>query len=470
MTTADAIWVDRVAALAGLPDRRLQSRLIEVLADVLESPPASIPCATGGHAGEAKATYRFYSNSRVASAKLNRGFSLETAGQCLEQATVLFVQDSTSLNFTGLHRIPELGPIDSGGLARGLHLHSTLAVSTTGKVLGIMDLQCWARPQPTPANARKKVSAEKESAKWINGIENARAALYEAAEGRPLPRIIHVMDREGDAYEVMMAVEDAGDSAIIRCAQNRCMEDSLVKAHEAVRNQPVLRQTTLAVRRKKNEPAREARVELRSLSAHLRPNYQKHPHAWSMRWNLVEVWEVDPPPGVERLHWLLWTREMAATADDALEVMRKYTCRWPIEEMHLVLKSGCQVEKLRLETWERLEKAIRINASVAARIVMLRDLAKKSPETPALTVVSADEAAALVSRFGKDNSMSPAQLTIGQAVLWIARLGGHLNRKRDGMPGVRTLWRGLQALTLLVDGFHAGFRAALLSSSENKCG
>ena len=43
------------------------------------------------------------------------------------------------------------------------------------------------------------------------------------------------MDREGDAYEVMMTVVDAGDSAIIRCAQNRRIDDPLNKAHEAVR-------------------------------------------------------------------------------------------------------------------------------------------------------------------------------------------------------------------------------------------
>ena len=42
-----------------------------------------------------------------------------------------------------------------------------------------------------------------------------------------MPRLIHVMDREGDVYEVMMAVIDAGDGAIIRCAQNRRVEDPL---------------------------------------------------------------------------------------------------------------------------------------------------------------------------------------------------------------------------------------------------
>jgi Transposase Tn5 dimerisation domain len=54
--------------------------------------------------------------------------------------------------------------------------------------------------------------------------------------------------------------------------------------------------------------------------------------------------------------------------------------------------------------------------------------------------------------------MKPSELTIGQAVLWIGRLGGHLNRKGDGMPGVRTMWRGLHDLTLLVAGFRVGKR------------
>ena len=47
-----------------------------------------------------------------------------------------------------------------------------------------------------------------------------------------------------------------------------------------------------------------------------------------------------------------------------------------IEEFHLVLKSGCQIEKLRLKTWERLEKAVRVNSAVAARIVWLREVAR----------------------------------------------------------------------------------------------
>lgn len=447
-TLSNLVWASEVAAAADLPDQRLDKRLTVIVADTIDRPGASIPRASGC-AGQAKATYRFYSNTRVAAARLRQGFAIVTAQRCLDQDDLLVVQDTTTLNFTGLHTIPELGPIDSGGLAVGVHLHTALAVTASGHVVGTLDQQYWARPpqgQPGPQ--------EKESGKWINGIDASRAVLHETAGDRPVPRLIHVMDREGDAYEVMMTVVDAGDSAIIRCAQNRRVDDPLAKAHEAVRRRPVLGRAEIRVPRKGRFPERRARGEIRSLRAALTPDLEKYPHAWPMTWNLVEVWEPEPPAGVERIHWRLWTLEPASSQSEALEVVRKYTCRWPIEDVHLVLKSGCQVEELRLESWDRLEKAVAVESAVAARIVSLRDLARETPEAPALEVLSEDEVGALACHFGK--GMKPSELTIGQAVLWIGRLGGHLNRKRDGMPGVRTLWRGLHDLTLLA----AGFRAA----------
>jgi hypothetical protein len=450
MTFTHTTWAAQVARGSDLPDERLQNRLTTILVSTLEHPFAPIPQAMGGEA-ESKAAYRFYANVRVTTAAVHHAFAIETAQKCLDEDVVLVVQDTTTLNFTGLHSIPELGPIDSGGLARGLHLHTALAVTTSGQVIGILDQQCWARPR-----RGKPGPEEKESGKWINGIDAARAVVYEVAGARAVPRLIHVMDREGDAYEVMMAVEDTGDSAIIRCAQNRRIDDPLAKACEAVRSQSVLGVTTVLVKSKKGVPQRLAVVVVRATSVDLVPDLAKYPHAWPMTWNLVEAWEPDPPAGTEPVHWLLWTLEPATTASEALEVVRKYTCRWPIEEVHLVLKSGCRVETLRLKTWDRLEKAVTVNAAVAARIVSLRDRAHQTPEAPALEVLNAEEVETLVAHFGGE--MKPSELTIGQAVLWIGRLGGHLNRKRDGMPGVRTLWRGLHDLALLVTGFRAGKR------------
>jgi hypothetical protein len=334
----------------------------------------------------------------------------------------------------------------------------------TGEVLGVLDQQSWARsPRGTGAaqdkDKDKGKDKDKESGKWLLGMEQARQILYETAGDRPVPRLIHVMDREGDSYEVLMAIEEAGESAVIRSAQNRRVEDPLATAHAAVRHQPVQGHATVAVPCQRDQPARVALVEVRAMTVTLRPDRAKYPHAWPMTWHLVEVWEPTPPTAGEPLHWLLWTRESIATVEETLQVVNYYTHRWGIEEFHLVLKSGCQVEKLRLETWNRLDKAVRVHSAVAARIVLLRDKARTTPEAPALQVLHKEEVAALVNHVGKKKRLPVEHVTIRQATLWIGRLGGHLNRKKDGMPGVRTLWRGLQALSLLVAGFRAGVRA-----------
>jgi hypothetical protein len=69
-------------------------------------------------------------------------------------------------------------------------MHTALAVTVTEQVIGILDQQYWARPQPGRPGPE-----EKESGKWIDGLDGARAALYAAAGDRPVPRLIHVMDR-----------------------------------------------------------------------------------------------------------------------------------------------------------------------------------------------------------------------------------------------------------------------------------
>lgn len=58
----------------------------------------------------------------------------------------------------------------------------------------------------------------------------------------------------------------------------------------------------------------------------------------------------------------------------------------------------------------------------------------------------------LLRRRFVPKSRSKKPPTVRQAVLWIAQLGGFLNRKGDGEPGVKTLWRGYTTLNLLLEG------------------
>ena len=345
-------------------------------------------------------------------------------------------------------------------MAHGVWLHSTLALTEQGAVLGVLGLQTWARPAGDAPGPEAK-----ESGTWLHGIDQARQVVWEtawAAGAAAPPRLLHRMDRAGDVYEVLQWVQEGGDSAIIRCVQNRRVDEPVRLAHAAVRAQPVLGRVILTVPRSHGKPARTATGEMRALTTTLRPDREKSPHAWPLTWTLVEVWEPHPAPACEALHWLLWTREPAVTLPEVQEVVRKYTCRWPIEEYHLTLKSGCRIEALRLERWDSLEKAVVMYTSVAARIVALRDRAQQEPDAPATVLLREDACAVLVAKFGTGHAGS--RLTLGQAVLWIGRLGGHLNRQRDGMPGVRTLWRGLRDLTLLVEGWRVARRL------DNRCG
>ncbi len=163
----------------------------------------------------------------------------------------------------------------------------------------------------------------------------------------------------------------------------------------------------------------------------------------------------------QSVHWRLWTTERVDDLETALWVIEIYRMRWQIEEVHLVLKSGCKVEELQFETAERTTKVVTLYSPVAVRIVQLRTRARTEPESPCTVVLEQEEWHVLYAAIRKQPPPPETDPpTLRQAVLWIGRLGGHLNRKGDGMPGVRTLWRGWRDLQLMIPIYRAGRASA----------
>jgi hypothetical protein len=91
--------------------------------------------------------------------------------------------------------------------------------------------------------------------------------------------------------------------------------------------------------------------------------------------------------------------------------------------------------------------AIAITSVVALRLIELRERVRLTPTAPA-------EAAGLEPlELEILRLKSPTPIITVQAVaLAIGRLGGHLNRRSDGLPGWQTLWRGMSILRTLVEG------------------
>ena len=110
---------------------------------------------------------------------------------------VLLPQDTTTLNYTGLRQTTGLGPLGEDK-ARGLWLHSLLAYRPDGVPLGLLEAQCWARPDPgqgtDPRGRNAKSIDEKESGRWVIALRTAAAA----ARRMPQTQVVVMTDREGD--------------------------------------------------------------------------------------------------------------------------------------------------------------------------------------------------------------------------------------------------------------------------------
>jgi hypothetical protein len=210
------------------------------------------------------------------------------------------------------------------------------------------------------------------------------------------------------------------------------------------------------VPRKQGERPRKARVEVRaSRVTVLPPQHSRGLHPVTI--NVLWVHEPRPPKGVEALDWLLSTTLPIATAAERAEVVRLYKLRWRIEEFHLALKSGCHIEKTQLKTAERIQSLLPFFCATAARLVQLTYWARTEPRAPC-TVALSELEWTVAWRF-THRAPVPAGLatpTIAEAVRMIGRMGGHLGRKGDGMPGVRSLWKGWRDLQLLLD-YHQTF-------------
>lgn len=447
------VWALQTFGRASLGDARLDRRLIDLTAMLVAKPGTSIPQACGCPAAT-KAAYAFLGNARVSSAGLVAAAAMGTTRACAGQPVILVVQDTTTISLPGLSQTRGLGPIGDESDGRGLLLHSAIALREDGQPVGVLDAQIWAREPAAHGQAaqrRKRAFEDKESHKWVAGVEAARTQMRALAPAER-PRLVHVMDREGDIHEVFAALAGSADGAVIRCAQNRRVEEAEARALEAVRSAPLLQRAEVVVPRTAQSAARAATVEVRAARLTLRPDTHKHPERRPVELTLVEVWEPAPPEGAVPLHWRLWTTEAVNTWAAAQRVVGWYRLRWRIEDVHLALKEGCRVEKLQLETAERLAHALILYLTIAVRVVALRDAARCTPEAPCTVVLSKEEWETLwLKRHRRPVTPGQAPPTLGEVILWIARLGGHQNRKGDGMPGLKTLWRGWRDLMLLTE-------------------
>ena len=409
-----------------------------------------------------KGAYRFLDHPDTAVPHLLPALVRPAVLSLCRSRLVLVVHDSTSFNFTGLNKAKGLGYLNDSVTAQGIHLHSSLLLDQDCTLVGLAHLHFWVRPhfrEETDEQMRQLPIEAKESFKWLRGIRAAPAAFAGLAEkGQTrLPKIIHVMDREGDIHEVFAEVLQLGHAAVIRCCQNRRVEaeqpDQIDRAKQRVAKQASLGRIDLRVPLKEGG-FRQAVVAVRSLQVRLRPDENSRKNRQPIDLWLIETREVSIPPGGEKpAQWWLWTTLPARTIKQVKRVLLIYRARWRVEDYHRVGKTGCKVERRRLLEGEALQKVIAMQAWVGTQIWRLRDEAKEKPEQDCEKYFTVQEWKMLwAQHHGRPWRSRDGQPTLAEVTKWLGGLAGHLGRNRDGFPGAELLSRGLYALSWLVQG------------------
>ncbi len=127
-------WIENEYGSMNIGDERLNKRAKHLLKCFSDKPMESIPASCKGWS-ETKAAYRFFGNDLVTARKVIKPHRISTLNRIKAHPTVLLIQDTTTLNYSGQKERQDTGPIQQDNV-RGIFLHPTLAITPNRECLG----------------------------------------------------------------------------------------------------------------------------------------------------------------------------------------------------------------------------------------------------------------------------------------------------------------------------------------------
>ena len=184
-----------------------------------------------------------------------------TLQRMMTQHTVLCIQDGTDLNYNSLAQCQGLGVIgtnQTSAQSRGLHLHSTLVVTTDGLPLGLLGAQCEApqgqkeepEEEEEKACSRTKPLEERKTFCWIESLRDSNALAAEM----PSTRQVCVMDREADFFELFNEPRHQQVELLVRAKHDRRTEGQS-KLFETLRRSEVRGTLTIQIPGRVHDPS-----------------------------------------------------------------------------------------------------------------------------------------------------------------------------------------------------------------------
>jgi hypothetical protein len=451
--------------------RNLRCRAI---VDAAAAQPAKSLAQQAKDAAALEGTYRFLSNPSVNADAILAPHLSCTAQRCGQSEVVLALHDSTEFEYDKDSLIhDEIGWLTRS--KRGFLAHVALAVSADGerRPLGVLGLRTYFRETFEPGVKKKREQVPDQ----LHGEANRWADLAFEVSVRvgEQTKLIHVMDREADAYPLLSRLMEAGERFIIRVKHDRSVVDEtddsgksklsavLERAHGVLEREVAVskRKPHVSPAAKKRHPARSQRLArlhfCSSTVTFLPPQRSK---AAPVTLQVVRVWEPEPPEGQAPIEWRLETTEPADTPELVAQIVDWYRARWVIEEYFKALKTGCAFQRRHVESRQALLNTLAIFASVAWRLLLIRTLSRHSPDEPGSRAFT--PAQIQILKFVNKKHNHRVKLSrppkVGQLAAILAKMGGHFSNTTPA--GWQTLGAGYDKLLIAELGWfaHADFQ------------
>jgi hypothetical protein len=439
-------FAKQIFGRANLGDARRTQRLVNAAAALAKHPSASIPAACENDGARVEGFYKLIRNEDVDPEAIRRAvFDSTSAAAKRRQGDLLLIHDTTSVS--PVHSLREELRTKRGSPA-GYEVHTGLVVeAATRSPIGILGQLIWNR---NVKKSEKLLVAE--SAKWQRLDEQIQARDIDQQ------RLIRVADRESDFFEYIQFLDKNASRFVLRAAQNRRVTVGGEYSYlwEVAQNAPVLGMRTVAIEQRGGQKkgleqsAREARpcrhvaTMLRATQVELRAPGGKT----TIRINLVYVASADG-----ELEWLLLTRESIETLQDIERVVSHYEARWLIERFHKSWKTGCKIEERQMGSLDNFLRIMAITMPIAVRLLHLQVLANQLDDSaPATAVLSQPEIEVLWAKV--ERTPLPKKMpSCRWAYISIAKIAGWQDSKRTGRIGLDTIWRGIERLLGLAEGW-----------------
>jgi hypothetical protein len=453
-TASSAVaWAEEEFGHTNLGDKRRTRRLMRMAARAVLCPSGKVSEVFQVDA-ERQGAYDFLESPHVGDEALIEAMGLASARRCAKEPYVFVAVDGSSLTLTDRNRSKDFGSVGSYHHgARGLKVVCGLAVSAQGVPCGLTSMQWWAREQKRRRARDARNLHEKELWYW----ERTCAETFERlAVEAPGCRAWFQLDREADAWQLLLPLSTCGHRFTVRSRANRRII-SETGARRYVLDElarPSARKGSFSLQISA-APGRTERIA--RMSVHAAAVTLSLRDRWTNRIRALTLYAVYVresscvPAGEAPIEWLLYTNHPVQTMEDARLVAYGYSQRWRIEDFFRTWKTGqCNVESTQLQGTKQVKIWASMLAATAARTDRLKHLARTQPDLPATEELAMHEVEALVllkrKRKKKNEQIPDGIPTIQQAVQWIAELGGYTGKSSGGPPGSVTISRGLERL------------------------